>query len=1515
MPTKWEKVYIFISSTFNDMHAERDYLIKQVFPQLYEWCERRKLRLVDIDLRWGVTEQDALYNKNVVKVCLDRIDDCRPFFISFLGQRRGWVPTKDDISKSTYETFPELESFAGKSSVSELEILHALVNPLHKGKQHDPEKTEESYDPVKYAFFYLRDKDYINELPKVPPLLLQTYTNEGITDTAERKASDAETEQWRNIVIPNTGRPVHHYQAKWNTGLQTPELAIPLQCPSSEDISIKRWRTQWEEAGIRINGTEIAPGQINEAKEFNRQLTVGRLTDFRAGGKVLSEIIISEFQEAIAARYADHAETKTLNELQKEIDQQEQFLESSGEAFIEREHDFDDLLAYLKSDDTRPLLLTSKAGMGKTSLLARFILTSGYKVIYRFIGKSDEADSSDRLALSILNELSTEGRIVSAIPRDPETLQRTFPQLIAEAVSNQQLILIIDALDQLTDGCSSLEFMLRDIPNGLKLIASIKIEGSEDFIERYANSVIISKVRPFDSLEDRRQLVNAYLGNYLKQLDEDKLDALISVEGAANPLFLKTALQELRVFGVNSDLKKVIENRFGKTPESAFNAVLSRLESDPAYSGVPMKALTENVFGWLGHVQSGLSISELSEMLVSLHVSSNLTEACDAVNALFRQLRPDLAIRDGRTDFYYESFREACIARYEKIKPAEKWHGELARFFAGKSISDKRRLYEQAFQYSRAGMTEDFMDFVFNADYVENKLMVFGTEALARDYTYHSCVSTNLMLSFYRMCSAILKTNPDQLANQLFGHLSGIEDKHCRKLLDETAHRKKALGEAWLMPKAACFDKPSCGIVREFHADFELGAAVKLISNDTRMVAQSGSHEIAVWDVENGDIVKRIGTGKLYINTIESSPDGKSFAVILRKDNDMLLRVWDAFTFRVRCDIPIHEYWLGTERSGITYNAENSFTFTFDSRTIIIKDSSDKIRLFDAESGEFLSATDYSSEINSYGIGKDGLIIAGNLHQQRNDGSWELSWFKRDLNSLSLFDYDLATRSLKKRDTKLAGHKNNVVAVAASPDNSMVVSADEGGCVCLWDVANGKTLHVFSDDGYKLTHLSFLSGGKLFLAVGRIGNITIYDTKNFAVKRRWTGLGVITGADLFRDESACVIIIGLNSIRIIDLGSDDTPQNSVSEPIRNIGILKERGLIVASSYKNYIDPNWQPIVSDTANGALHFFDLRSGMPTGRVRLHCANNLDFVYVDPNGHFVVSKYFSVDPTPVFNHWDLGTGLTEAGEEPAEETFRMAEVKTSTYSFFPNEFRFSSDLRYMCGHGHDINCNAVHIYKTSTGRYIGKVLLKSADKMNKKYFYAREFETTPDGAVLYVLYPEAGLLEAYELARKKQLLSKKLSGYIIPDIFSSDFNNDGLSLSKDGTHLLFVNEASVMLIDIARGRVEFSLDRKTHKPGKLSRDIDTFTSMSGNARYLALVRSLYGEGVFKDEEGADDNRNFTRTDRFEVWDMRKDKKIAEFYTGGKISNILADDTGRTFTFGLWNGRICVLELENYI
>lgn len=83
----WQTVRVFISGTFRDMQAERDHLVRFVFPRLREELLPHRLHLVDVDLRWGVTsEQDAL------EVCREIIDDCRPRFLCLLGGRYGWVP-------------------------------------------------------------------------------------------------------------------------------------------------------------------------------------------------------------------------------------------------------------------------------------------------------------------------------------------------------------------------------------------------------------------------------------------------------------------------------------------------------------------------------------------------------------------------------------------------------------------------------------------------------------------------------------------------------------------------------------------------------------------------------------------------------------------------------------------------------------------------------------------------------------------------------------------------------------------------------------------------------------------------------------------------------------------------------------------------------------------------------------------------------------------------------------------------------------------------------------------------------------------------------------------------------------------------------------------------------------------------------------------------------------------------------------------------------------------------------
>lgn len=48
----WKTVRLFLSSTFTDMQAERDHLVKQVIPVLKKRCAGRRLHLVEVDLRY-----------------------------------------------------------------------------------------------------------------------------------------------------------------------------------------------------------------------------------------------------------------------------------------------------------------------------------------------------------------------------------------------------------------------------------------------------------------------------------------------------------------------------------------------------------------------------------------------------------------------------------------------------------------------------------------------------------------------------------------------------------------------------------------------------------------------------------------------------------------------------------------------------------------------------------------------------------------------------------------------------------------------------------------------------------------------------------------------------------------------------------------------------------------------------------------------------------------------------------------------------------------------------------------------------------------------------------------------------------------------------------------------------------------------------------------------------------------------------------------------------------------------
>jgi len=131
------QIRIFISSTFRDMQEERDHLVTKIFPALRRYCEERDVSLFELDLRWGISEDESKQGK-VVDICLKEIQKTTPFFIGILGERYGWVPNEDErrkIAESTqvFKEYPWIQDELLKgTSITEIEIQEGVLRSKEK---------------------------------------------------------------------------------------------------------------------------------------------------------------------------------------------------------------------------------------------------------------------------------------------------------------------------------------------------------------------------------------------------------------------------------------------------------------------------------------------------------------------------------------------------------------------------------------------------------------------------------------------------------------------------------------------------------------------------------------------------------------------------------------------------------------------------------------------------------------------------------------------------------------------------------------------------------------------------------------------------------------------------------------------------------------------------------------------------------------------------------------------------------------------------------------------------------------------------------------------------------------------------------------------------------------------------------------------------------------------------------------------------------------------------------------
>ena len=141
----------------------------------------------------------------------------------------------------------------------------------------------------------------------------------------------------------------------------------------------------------------------------------------------LKDSILSQLRTEIEYEFPENRPGEIQTALEKDLEQQEQFLEMIGDGFIPRKGDFSELEYYIHSESNRIFVLTAAAGLGKTTLLANYIAkpkNDGHRVYARFCGASDLSAEQYSLWKSILDEAGID--CPATLKRTPAQYRRTI---------------------------------------------------------------------------------------------------------------------------------------------------------------------------------------------------------------------------------------------------------------------------------------------------------------------------------------------------------------------------------------------------------------------------------------------------------------------------------------------------------------------------------------------------------------------------------------------------------------------------------------------------------------------------------------------------------------------------------------------------------------------------------------------------------------------------------------------------------------------------------------------------------------------------------------------------------------------------------------------------------------------------------------------------------------------------------------------------------------------------------
>jgi WD40 repeat protein len=1032
---------LFVSSTFEDLHVERQALHDQVFPDLAERCRERGARFQPIDLRWGIS-QAAARDYRTTEICLEEIARCqrqtrRPNFLVLLGDRYGWRPLPARIPAAEFET-----------------IIDGLAaSPSERGLVERWYSRDDNAAPPEYAL--RRGGENFYTVERALHGALRAGLN-GKALPADRRlcyeGSATHLEIERGVFsVPDAREHVVCVMRSLDTPMAPFVDVLPDGRPDEDardrlaalrdqlkqhlSDTVVEYRTTWTPGGPLADYLEMLCSAVSD----------------RLWSVISLELEAAEALDAVTEEVAAHRSFARGRVASDGLDR-------PGDAIAT-------VLSYVSSETQSPLIVTGAGGVGKTTLVAqvaeRLHADADVDAFVRFVGVSAESASAADLLAGLAREISRHFDLDEDPPSGYDALVSHLWSRLECVPESRRAVVIVDGVDLLgTRGASGrLDWLPSLLPPRVRVIVAAAPGPACDTLLGLPHREVL-KLDPL-SPEDAGPILDRWLaerGRALQPAQRRLVLERFSVTGL--PLHLRLAVEEATRWRSDAAMT---ETQLADDVPGVVRGLFARLSNDAEHGPTLVaRAVTFLVCG-----KSGLAEDELLSLLggdtdVIADVRrrfprSPLTDELPVAvwSRLLSDLAPYLVERraDGAQllDFFHRLFNEV-VNEDRGDAELQRRHADLAEFFSVQppngATPNLRALSEIPYQLAAAGRLSDLARVLTNYSFLETKLGAFGPQSLIDDFDLARHRGDDAagdalahVAESLGLAAAVLELRPAELPAQLHGRLLDVRDEGIQRLLFEAPRGAR---RPWLRPLTRSLSPPGAALVRVIHTRGGEIQAIALTPNGTHALAACQDGTIEVRDLERGELTRTLYGHGVFARCVAVAPDGHR-AVSGGRARPMKegqeLRVWELGQGRPIAAFDAHEHDFG--EIAVLPDGERAVSSSYDAT----------VRVWDLQDGHAIHVLrGHAWYIRALSVAADGKLAASGA----DDGTIRIWNLERGMLVRTLeTDHPLRASSPEELAPGSLIGVTQVLGVALTPDGRELVSTSPQEGLWIWDVEHG----------------------------------------------------------------------------------------------------------------------------------------------------------------------------------------------------------------------------------------------------------------------------------------------------------------------------------------------------------------------------------------------------------------------------------------------------------------------------